>query len=149
METWAKMASAEFERSGLLIAAGEGSLCQQMAEIFSGSGYRVTVARTASELVADVMKGVARVVLIGSELEGCRPGELVALLKDCNPDLNVILVFGDPPVPLLQKLRQDGVFYHALRPLDPEGAEEIRQAVRCAFESHPVGRSSRARCAGS
>jgi hypothetical protein len=35
----------------------------------------------------------------------------------------------------LRKLRTEGIFYHALKPVDAEDREEIRQAVACAFKN--------------
>jgi hypothetical protein len=32
-------------------------------------------------------------------------------------------------------VRKEGIFYHALRPAEPEDEEEIRQVVKCAMES--------------
>jgi hypothetical protein len=35
---------------------------------------------------------------------------------------------------LIRKAREEGIFYHAMRPAEPEGEEEIRQVVKCAIE---------------
>ena len=41
---------------------------------------------------------------------------------------------------MIRKIRAEGIFYHALKPAKPEDTDEIRQAVKCAFEniSHHV-----------
>lgn len=142
MVTWCQTSSAESELPGLLVAGKDKALCERIAGIFAGSEYRVTVTSSASEAAADVLEGTARVVLIGDELDGCRAGEIVPLLKKCNPDLGIILVSGDAPVPLLRKLRREGIFYHALQPTDADGVEELREAVRCAFGSLSTGEST-------
>ena len=36
---------------------------------------------------------------------------------------------------LSERTRSEGIFYHALKPAKPEDTDEIRQAVRCAFEN--------------
>jgi hypothetical protein len=43
-----------------------------------------------------------------------------------------------PPLvspPVIRKIRNEGIFYHTLKPAKPEDTEEIRQAVKCAFEN--------------
>ena len=46
-----------------------------------------------------------------------------------------ILIADDTPLPLMRKVRQEGIFYHALRPVEPQDDEEIRQVVKCAMKS--------------
>jgi len=59
----------------------------------------------------------------------------VPLLKRCNRKLTIVLIADDTPLPLIRKVREEGIFYHALRPTEPEGEEEIRQVVKCAVEN--------------
>jgi hypothetical protein len=35
----------------------------------------------------------------------------------------------------VRKIRSEGIFYHALRPVSAEDREEIRLAVECAFKN--------------
>ena len=37
------------------------------------------------------------------------------------------------PLALLRKARHEGIFYHALKPVQSGDEEELRQAVKCAF----------------
>ena len=138
MATWIHKSNAVPAKPGLLIVGGDRDVWRRLAAVFANSGYTVAVTSSAPEAVADVLRGDTRVVLVDKELDGCRVGELVPLLKRCNPFLSIILVSGDTPVPLLRKLRREGLFYHALQPSSVEDLEEIRQAVSCAFDSRPV-----------
>jgi hypothetical protein len=36
---------------------------------------------------------------------------------------------------MVRTIRQEGIFYHALRPVTEEDREEIKQAVECAFKA--------------
>ena len=72
--------------------------------------------------------------MLGSKFDELSAAELIPLLKQCNRRLTIILVSADASLPLIRKLRREGIFYHALRPVDGEGKEEIRKAVQCAFE---------------
>ena len=61
--------------------------------------------------------------------------DLIPILKRCNRDLTIILITNEVNLPLMRKLRREGIFYHALKPVEAEDREEFVQAVRCAFNS--------------
>jgi len=75
------------------------------------------------------------VVLLGSEFDELTAADLIPLLKKCNRRLTIILVSADTSLPLIRKLRSEGIFYHALKPVNGEDKEELRKAVECAFEN--------------
>jgi len=118
----------------LLIAEQDSEFRKRMATLFIEAGYHVTVTDSAADALHDVLKKTAQVVILSSEFDEVRAADLIPLFKKCNRDLNVILVTGELSLPLIRRLRKEGIFYHALQPAKPEDGEEIRQAVRCAFE---------------
>jgi DNA-binding NtrC family response regulator len=120
---------------GLLIADKDVATRKQMANLLIEAGYDVTVTDSAAKAINGVLKRTARVVLLGTELDELTSAEMVPLLKQCNRKLMIILIADDAPLPLIRKVRKEGIFYHALRPVEPEGEEEIRQVVKCAMES--------------
>lgn len=126
---------ANAKSPGLLIVGGNREACGRIAEIFADSEYPVVTVSSAPDAVADVLRGISQVVIIELAFLGARAGDLISLLKRCNPHLCVILLSGDAPVSLLRNVRREGIFYHALQPVNPEDYQEIREAVRCAFDS--------------
>lgn len=120
---------------GILIADKDLEARKQMAELLIEAGYNVTVTNSAASALDGILKKTAQVVILGSEFDDLSAGELVPLLKQCNSDLTIILVADEASLPVLRKLRREGIFYHALKPVQPEDREEIRQVVQCAFES--------------
>ncbi|WP_298433719.1 response regulator [Geobacter sp.] len=120
---------------GLLIADNDTEARKQLAELFIEAGYNVIVTNSAANALYGILKKTAQVVIIGSEFDDFKAGELIPLLKKCNRNLTIILVSDDASLPVIRKLRKEGIFYHALRPVLPEDKEEIRLAVRCAFDS--------------
>ncbi len=120
---------------GLLIADKDVATRKQMANLLIEAGYDVTVTDSAAKAINGVLKRTARVVLLGTELDELTSAEMVPLLKQCNRKLMIILIADDAPLPLIRKVRKEGIFYHALRPAEPEDEEEIRQVVKCAMES--------------
>lgn len=125
---------------GLLIADKDVVARRQMADLFIEDGYNVIITTSAANALHGILKKTAQVVLVGGDFDDLAATDFVPLLKRCNPDLTVILVSAEKSPAFIRKLRSEGIFYHALKPLDEEDREEIRQAVHCAFEkltSHP------------
>ncbi|HEY3309592.1 MAG TPA: response regulator [Desulfuromonadaceae bacterium] len=120
---------------GLLIVDEDMDCRKQMAEMFIESGYNVIVTNSVANALYGILKKTAQVVLLGTKFDELTAAELIPLLKQCNRKLTIILVAADTSLPLIRKLRSEGIFYHALKPVDAEDRNEIRQAVRCAFES--------------
>ena len=121
----------------LLIADKESESREQMKQLFSEEGYQVKLAQSVVEVLRDALKSRVQVLLLGMEFDNMLAVELIPLLKKCNKDLMIILVSDEDSLPLLRKVRGEGIFYHALRPVTPEDTEELRLAVHCAFEKIP------------
>jgi DNA-binding NtrC family response regulator len=120
---------------GLLIAEEDLDTRKQIADLLIEAGYNVMVTNSAADALHGILKKTAQVVLLGSEFDEMSAVELIPLLKQCNPELTIILVAGETSLPLIRKMRKEGIFYHALKPLNSEDKDEIRQAVKCAFET--------------
>jgi DNA-binding NtrC family response regulator len=119
----------------LLVADKNVNARKQIASILIEAGYEVLVTDSAVKAMQDVLHHNARVLLLGEELEELNSAELLPLLKRCNRRLAIILVADETPLPLMRKVRKEGIFYHALRPAASEDNEEIRQVVKCAIHS--------------
>ena len=114
---------------GLLIADQDVECRKQMAEMFIEAGYNVIVTNSAADALDGILKKSVQVVLLGSEFDKLKAAEMIPLSKQCNRDLTIILISADTSLPLLRKLRKEGIFYHALKPVSGEDKEEIRKAV--------------------
>lgn len=120
---------------GLLIVDEDMDCRKQMAEMFIEAGYNVVVTNSVANALYGILKKTAQVVLLGTKFDELTAVELIPLLKQCNRKLTIILVAADTTLPLIRKLRGEGIFYHALKPVDAEDREEIRLAVHCAFKN--------------
>ncbi len=121
----------------LHIADKKSESREQMKKLFAEEGYQIKLANSVVEILRDALKNRTQVLLLGMEFDNMLAIELIPLLKKCNRDLMIILVSDEDSLPLLRKVRGEGIFYHALRPVTPEDLEELRLAVHCAFEKHP------------
>jgi DNA-binding NtrC family response regulator len=121
--------------SRLMIAEQDRSCRNMMAELLSEEGYSVTITDSAADALSGILKKSAQVVLLGSEFDDLAATELIPLLKQCNRNLTIILVSNGESPPAMRNIRDAGIFYHALKPANPEDAKEIRDVVKCAFEN--------------
>ena len=124
---------------GLLIVDEDVTTRRQMVEMFSGAGYKVSAPSSVADALVGILKKTAKVVLLSTRFDELLATELIPLLKQCNRDLSIILVASELPLALLRKARREGIFYHALKPVQPGDEEELCQAVKCAFDKadHP------------
>ncbi|WP_432823310.1 response regulator [Trichloromonas sp.] len=121
----------------LLVADKESESRERMKKLFAEEGYQIRLANSVVEILRDALKNRAKVLLLGIEFDNMLAVELIPLLKKCNRELMIILVSDEDSLPLLRKVRGEGIFFHALRPVTAEDFEELRLAVHCAFEKHP------------
>jgi DNA-binding NtrC family response regulator len=119
----------------LLVADKDINARKQIAGILIEAGYDVMVTDSAVGAMRNVLHNNARVLLLGTELEELSSAELLPLLKQCNRKLAIILVADEASLPLMRKVRKEGIFYHALSPVESEGREEIRQVVKYAIHN--------------
>jgi len=119
---------------GLLIADEDLATRKQMAELFTEAGYEVTAPNSVASALGGILKKTVKVVLLSTRFDELMATELIPLLKKCNRDLTIILVASELPLAMLRKARNEGIFYHALKPVQPGDEDELRQAVKCAFE---------------
>ena len=119
---------------GLLIVDVDVTTRKQLAEMFSGAGYQVSAPASMADALVGILKKTAKVVLLSTRFDQLLATELIPLLKQCNRDLTIILVASELPLALLRKARNEGIFYHALKPVRPEDEEELCQVVKCAFD---------------
>lgn len=121
--------------NGILIADENRESRKVMADLCIEAGYNVTVTTTAAGVLNGILKKTAQVILLGSSFDELAAVELVPLLKKCCRNLTIILVSNEASLPVIRRLRSEGIFYHLLKPVLPEDREELKQVVACAFQN--------------
>ncbi len=127
--------------NGLLIANKDEASREQMADLFCSDGYEVTCTDSVVNSLEGILDKSIQVVLLGGIFDEQQIAKFVPLLKKCNRNLSIILVSDEMPLELLRRIRKEGIFYHALKPVGGESWDEIRQAVSCAFENYQTRQS--------
>lgn len=124
------------KEQSILIADKDTRYLQQLSEYFAGAGYQVETTNSAIHVICNILKKKAPVLVLGSDFDQkIELPQLLQLLKKCNRHLAVILVSDEATLPRVRRIRREGIFFHALRPIVPTDREEIRQAVDCALRS--------------
>ena len=119
----------------ILFADRDSDIRRLVANMLRDEGYRVeTTDSTVHALSAILGKEIPAVLLGGSDFDKkINLPDLVHLLRKCNRNLTIILFSNGVSLPLIRTIRQAVIFYHALKPADPDDTAEIRLAVECAF----------------
>ena len=119
----------------LLIADRDEETRRRIAGFFNKSEYSIIEADSVDVVLRDVLKRDARVILLGSEFDGLSAMKIIPLLKRCNQNLTIILISNEESPALIRRFRREGIFYHALKPVNGDDREELRQVVQCAFHN--------------
>jgi len=119
--------------SRILIAEEHPESRKVMADLCVEAGYSVTVTTTAAGVLQGILKKTAQVILLGSSFDELAATDLIPLFKKCCRNLTIILVSNEVSLPVIRKMRNEGIFYHLLRPVLPEDREELKQVINCAL----------------
>lgn len=124
------------EERGILVADKDTEFLREITDHFSDAGYHVETTNSAVHVISNILEKQTPVVLLGSDFDKkINLLELVRLLKKCNRHLAVILVSDEASLPIVKRIRKEGIFYYALRPVTPEDTNEIKNAVECALKA--------------
>ena len=115
----------------ILMAYQDDAWVKPISTLLCGMGYRVETSRTVDEIISKVRKEEIRVVLLDDEMGGIKASNLIPLLKRLNPRVQIIVISSGQSLGQAKRLREAGIFYQAMKPVD---GEEIRSAVACAFD---------------
>ncbi len=120
----------------ILIADRDKAARQELAAFFENSHYEVETTASAAYAIAKIVQKNEPIVILGDSFEEkIASVDVIALMRKCNKNLRIILVSDDSSLETLKRIREDGIFYHALKPHNQEDNEELRSAVECAFET--------------
>jgi DNA-binding NtrC family response regulator len=122
--------------NGLLIANKDEAAREEMAALFQGTDYNVVATDSVANSLEGILDKSIQVVLLSGSFDEQYVAKFVPLLKKCNRNLSIILVSDEMPLDLVRRIRKEGIFYHALEPVENESWDEILQVVSCAFENY-------------
>jgi DNA-binding NtrC family response regulator len=121
---------------GLLIANRDQRARERLSAMFAPDEYRVATADSVANALEGIINKEIQVVVIDGDCHEGNVVRLVPLLKKCNRNLAIILVSEEMPLNLVRRIRQEGIFYHALKSASQENESEIYEAVCYAFKQY-------------
>ena len=119
----------------IIMADGDTRYRGQVTDFFRRCGYRVTTADSVEQVLASIQESQTQVLLLGNGFSTkISASDLIRLLKKCSRRLRIIMVSDGMTLAQVRQVRQEGIFYQALKPATASDTEELGQAVACAFE---------------
>ena len=115
----------------VLIANGDQATIESLSQILIRDGYKVETARLASEVIQRVQNADIGVLVMDVDLLGMESHEIIPIIKKIDPAIPIVVMSSNSSLELARRVRKEGIFYYAVKPLDPE---EIKLAVRDAFK---------------
>jgi len=114
------------EEGNVLIATNDEPFGEYLYHQINGLGWTVSRTGMFSELLRKLKEEEADILLLDSSLEGIPSFDLLPLIKKSNPGLPVIALSDDSSLEMSKRVRFQGIFFLAMKPIDPA---EIRTAV--------------------
>ena len=106
------------DEQGILVADKDTAFLREVADHFSDAGYHVETTNSTVHVISNILEKQTPVVLLGSDFDKkINLLDLLRLLKKCNRHLAVILVSDEASLPMVRRIRKEGVLYYALRPV--------------------------------
>ena len=123
-------------KPNILIAEKDFATRMQLIRTAATAGYQVKATISVALLLYNLLRKRFPVVLLGDNSEGnIQIADLVRLMKASDPQVAIILISDDISLLQVRKARELGIFYHALKPVNPEDWQELLLAMECAFKS--------------
>jgi DNA-binding NtrC family response regulator len=123
----------------LIIADDDITAKVKLSNLLTEAGYDVFTTKSAAQTIEVILKNVAKVLILGSRIDGVAAEDLLPILKSCSSKIKVILASEGISAPVLRRLRDEGIFYYFLKPVVSEDREEVRSVVECAFRELETG----------
>jgi DNA-binding NtrC family response regulator len=118
------------EAKRIIVADSDEEVRKALFFRLSTKGYEVKTTDSASDLIREVEKTTG-IVVLNVELSGMKAYEMIPLVKKVNPKVPIIVMSASSSVELAQKIRNEGIFFYAMKPID---ADEIETVVEGAFK---------------
>lgn len=121
-------------RPKILIVEKDEAMRMDLVCTATRSGYQVQTTLSVVRLLDGLLRRAFSVVLVGDSLEGIiQIASLVSLMKASHPQVVIILISDDISLQQMRKIREEGIFYHALKPVDSADWQELTMAMVCAY----------------
>ena len=116
----------------ILIADANEEEREHLSLALAGEGYKVETAMASSEVIQKLQSsGEIGVIVMDVNMPGVKAYEVIPIVKKINRRIPIIVMSSDNSIDLARKVRQAGIFFYAMKPLN---IEEMKLAVKDAFK---------------
>jgi len=116
----------------ILIADANEEEREYLSISLTAEGYKVETAKASSEIIQKLHNNSdVSVIVMDVNMPEVRAYELIPIVKKINRRIPIIVMSSDDSIDLAREVRQAGIFFYAMKPLN---IEEIKLAVRDAFK---------------
>src|SRR4030066_291541 len=102
----------------ILIAYQDDLWTRSLSSFLHPMGYKIETTKVMSEMIRKIREGNIHVILIDDEIERVKACDVVPLLKNINPKIQIIVISSEESIPIAKRLRGTGFFYKAMKPAD-------------------------------
>ena len=117
--------------SKILITDDDVGTCETLSDIFQEKGYRVVMASRGNEAIEKASQTTFDVALIDIKLPDMDGMELIAVLREMQPDLAMILITGHASLETALRALNEGASAYIIKPLI---MDEVLATIREALE---------------
>jgi len=114
----------------ILIADVDDENVELLSSVFIKEGYMVDRAKRVSQVLEKIQTSQVDVLILDVEMPGMKGYEIIPVIKRINNKIPIIMTSIDNSLELAKRVREAGVFFYIIKPLD---IEEIKLVVRDAF----------------
>lgn len=119
--------------AGVLIIEDDRESCDTLGSILCSIGYRVSTASSAKEAL-DILKNSDQSIVIAElQMPDMNAGELVAIVKNINPKINLLVITPYLYINSAIEVMEAGAFAYITKPFNPS---EIRIVTQHALEHY-------------
>lgn len=115
----------------VLIASSDEPFGEYLYHQLITLGWTISRANLVSDLLRKVREEKVDILLLDNNIEGIPSYDLISLIKKMNSQLPIIALAEDSSLEMSKRVRLEGIFFLAMKPIDPE---EIRAAVGDAIK---------------
>lgn len=115
----------------ILVVDDETAVRSQLTRLYEQSGYKVEVAQSAEEALAQLARGRIDFVITDIKLPGMSGADLIALMQESYPDIPVIAITGYLDIDTAVRVLKCGAVDFVVKPFD---LIAVRDATAAALE---------------
>jgi DNA-binding NtrC family response regulator len=124
----------------ILVVDDEETVCNSITKVLSRKGYRVSHALTVENALTILRETAFDLVITDLMMPGTTGLELLQILRDDYPELNVIMITGYASIESAVKATRLGAMAYLPKPFTPE---ELAKAAESALSDRTVARAQK------